>query len=288
MKKTLSLLALSPALFLIGCGSGTPKPAATADAAVMQAVDSLEENDPSGIWHMLPASYQTQANGVLHDFAEKMPSDVYEQGAELAKKLENVLKSKKSLLLESPMLASAPIDVSANYDQAVAIIGAVTSSDLMSVESLKKADIGVLLGSIGRKLMETADKMELDQNQAPFQMSQAMGAKDKLGTMNAELVSEDGDIATVRLSMEGEPPQELEFVKIEGKWIPGDVADNWGQMIAQAKAGVADMEIPPQVAAQIKMGMTMADSVLEQLLKAETQEDLEQVFTGLMGMGMGM
>lgn len=284
-----SLLLVSPALFLLGCGGGAPKPAATADAAVMQVIDSLEKNDPSAFWHMLPESYQTQANDVLHDFAEKVPDNLYNQGAGLVKKLEEVLSTKKDLLLENSMVQQSPVDVSANYDQIVALLGAITSSNLKSVETLKTADIGKLMGDIGGKFMQTAANMELDQSPASTrEMKEMLEFKDKLSTFNAELVSEEGDTATVRISMEGEEPEEMDFVRIEGKWLPKEMAEGWSEMIADAKAGVAGMNIDPQTASQMQMGMTMADSVLDQLLNAETQEDLQQVIGGLIGMAGGM
>lgn len=288
MKNSLTLLLLTPALLLVGCGGGAPKPAATADAAVMQVVDSLEQNDPSGFWHMLPASYQTQANEVLHEFAEKAPADVYDEGAALLQKLEKVLTTQKDLILESPMLAASPVDVSANYDQVVGMLGAITSSDLMSVQKMKKADIGQLMKSIGGKIMDTAAQMEIDPNATPDDVQDFMEFKNQLSTLEAELVSEDADVATVLLSIEGEEPEEVEFVKIEGKWLPKEIAENWSEMIAEAKAELADFEISPQQAAQIKMGMNMADTVLDQLLEAETPQEFQQAIMSVIGMPGGM
>jgi len=287
MKTLLSVCTLASLLFLTGCGGGTPEPAATADAAVMQMVDSLKDNEPKGLWNMLPASYQTQANEVLHDFANKMPPAVYDQGAELVVKLEKVLKTKKSLILENPMLQQAPVDASANYDQVVAILGAITSSDLMSIDKLKSADIGSLTSSIGGKMMEAASNLDTDQTPAGGDMKEALEFKKKLSSVKAELVSEEGDTAVVRITVDGEEPEDMDFIKVEGKWIPTELAEEWSEMIAEAQAAVAELNITPEQATQAQMGMSMVGGVLDQLQQANTQEEMQQILGGLMGMAMG-
>jgi hypothetical protein len=287
MNKLPAFLLLPALFFLTGCGGGAPKPAATADAAVMQVVDSLKSNQPEGFWNMLPASYQTQANEVLHDFANKMPPAMYDQGAGLLVKLEKVLTTKKDLILANPMLEQVPVDVSANYDHVVAMLSAVTSSDLMSVDKLKSADIGSLMSSIGGEMMEAASKIEVDQSAATGDMQEALEFKKKLDSVKAELVSEEGDTAVVRITAEGEDPEEVEFVKVEGKWIPTELAEGWSEMITEAQAGVAEINITPEMASQAQMMMGMAGGVLDQLQQAQTQEELQQIIGGLMGMMMG-
>ena len=67
--------------------------------------------------------------------------------------------------------------------------------------------------------------------------------------------------------------------------------DGWyasPEMIAEMKKGIAALEINPEVKTQAKMAMTMVGGVLDQLAAAESQEDLEAVIGGLMGMVMGM
>jgi hypothetical protein len=57
-------------------------------------------------------------------------------------------------------------------------------------------------------------------------------------------------------------------------------------MIAEFKSGVEEMEITPEQASQVKMGITMVGSILDQLQAAETQEDLEMIIGGALGMLM--
>jgi hypothetical protein len=286
MKISRLLFLVAPTLVLVGCGGGAPKPAATADAAVMQMVDSMQKNQPEGLWDMLPSSYQTEANETLHRFADKMPADMYNQGTGLLQKLEKVLKTKKDLILENPMLEESPVDISESYDQMVAVLSAFTSSDLMSVEKMKSADIGQLVASIGGELMDVATRMDLEEAASTGELQEMLEFKQTMASVKAELISEDGDSAVVRISAVDEDPEEVEFVKVEGKWIPADLAEGWSEMIAEFKSGVEEMEITPEQASQVKMGITMVGSILDQLQAAETQEDLEMIIGGALGMLM--
>jgi hypothetical protein len=287
MKTITTFLSVCACLILTGCGGGASKPAATADAAVMQAVSSMQDNDPSAAWDMLPASYQEQANGLMHEFAGKIPADLYDSSANLLVKLEKVLSSKKDLILANPQLKSVPVDVSKNYDDAVAMLGILTSSDLMSAEKMKSADIGKMMSTTGAKLMKKASEVEIDDSVKTDDMSDMLEMQAKLASVKAELVSEEGDTAVVKITAKDEDPEEIDFVRIEGKWIPKDLAEGWSEMITEAKAGIAEINITPEQAAQANMMIGMVNGLLDQIQAAKTQEELMQAVGGAMGMMMG-
>jgi hypothetical protein len=114
----------------------------------------------------------------------------------------------------------------------------------------------------------------------------------------ATLVSTEGDSAVVKMT----PPEgcknpegtacetkDLKMVKVEGKWIPADMAANWAAGIADAKAKVAMMD-PSQIAAQkpqIMAMMAMVDGALTQIANASTQEEFNAAIGGIMGMVAG-
>lgn len=288
MKTILLSFFIFIGLILSGCGgSGAPEPAATADAAVMQVVDSLNANNAAGPWNMMPESYQQDLNGLMHGFAGKMDAGLWNSGTGTLKKLEEVLRTKKDLLLASPMLKSAPMqqDLSANYDQLVAILGTLTDSKLMSLEELKTADMGTLLSSTGSRLMEQASEVNISNSSPkPMGMNSMLKMPGKILETKAELVSEDGDTAVVRITTEGEKPQEVPFVRVEGKWIPQDMADNFPKSIQDGKKALEKFRISPQMKSQAMMGLNMVNGMLDQIQAANTQEELQGVLGGMMGM----
>ncbi len=80
-----------------------------------------------------------------------------------------------------------------------------------------------------------------------------------------------------------------DFVKVENRWVPTEMATNWSTQMADAKKkleAISSEEMAknkPQI-----MGMiTMLDGILTQLEKAETQEQFDQALRGAM-MPIGM
>ena len=279
-------------LFISGCGNASsPAPAASADAAVMQVVEALNDNNAAAPWNLLPASYQTQLTEVKNEFATKMDADLWNSGAGLVKKLQGVLKDQKELLLASPMLQSVPMkeDLSANYDQLVVILGAVANSDLATLDGLKGMDLGRYLKTTGSEIMAASSKIEISETSSkPMGMNSMLKMPGKLLNVKAELVSEDGDNAVVRVTTEGEEPVETPFVKVEGKWIPKDLADGFPEMISEMRSGLGEMKITPETKAQAQMMITMVNGVLDQVAAAKTPQELQSSLMGLMMMGGGM
>ena len=240
---------------------------------------------------MLPTSYQTQLTEVKNEFATKMDVQLWNNGADLVSKLHGVLANKKDLLLASPMLESVPMkeDISANYDQLVAILGAVVESDLATLEGVASLDIGDFLRSTGSELMAASSKISISEtSKKPMGMNSMLKTPGKLLTTQAELVSSEGDSAVVKITAQDEEPEEVTFVKVEGKWIPEDLAKEFPKMIAEMRKNIGEIEIPPEAKAKAQMGMTMVSGVLDQVSAAKTQEELQGALMGLMMMGMGM
>ncbi|WFB36260.1 hypothetical protein P3T73_00595 [Kiritimatiellota bacterium B12222] len=287
---TSSLLSL---MLLSGCGkpsASAPAPAATADAALMQVVDGLNQNNAAAGWNMLPASYQAELSEVKGEFAAKMDPVLWDSGASLVGKLHGVLESKKDLLLASPMMAQVPMsqDLSANYDTLVAILGDVLDSDLATLEGIETMDIGSFLSTTGSDIMKSFSAIEIsDSSPKPMDMNSMLKMPGKILNTQAELVSEEGDTAVVLVTTEGEEPVEVPFVKVEGKWIPADMQSAFADMIEGMHESINEIEITPETKTQVQMGMSMVGGMLDQLATAKTQADLQAVMGGVMGMMMG-
>jgi len=288
MKKLFAVVSLPVLLFLCACGGGSsaPKPAATADGAVMQVVEALNENNAAGPWHMLPAGYQSELNSVKTAFAEKLDAEVYNGGADLVAKLGSVLKTKMKLILANPMLQGVPMrsELESNYDHLVTVLGILGTSEYASLEGLKTTGIGEFLTSTGSELMEAASRMEIsDESPKPMGMNSMMKVPGQVLNLQAELVSEEGDSAVVKLTTEGEEPEEMTFVRVEGKWIPEELAKDFPEMIEQMRKSVAEFEMTPQMKSQALMGINMANRLLDQIASAETQEELQVALGGVLG-----
>ena len=102
-------------------------------------------------------------------------------------------------------------------------------------------------------------------------------------------MSRDGDQATLRLSAPDEDPEEVDLTRVEGRWVPSDMAADWDKNIAEAKQKLADAsdEEIQQSSMQAMMVIGMIDGVLTQLETVETSEQLEQAIQGFLGPFLG-
>ena len=82
-----------------------------------------------------------------------------------------------------------------------------------------------------------------------------------------------------------EAAEEVEFTKVDGRWVPKDMAAEWPKMMKEARAavdGISEGEIK-KGKAKIMAMMAMIDTVLDQLAKAETQKDFDAALKDALG-----
>jgi hypothetical protein len=95
--------------------------------------------------------------------------------------------------------------------------------------------------------------------------------------------------AVIEITFTNGDVENEDFVKVENRWVPTEMATNWSTQMADAKKqleAISSEEIAknkPQI-----MGMiTMLDGILTQLEKAETQEQFDQALrSSMMPIGM--
>ncbi|MBL7222858.1 MAG: hypothetical protein ISS72_03300 [Candidatus Brocadiae bacterium] len=274
---------------LLGCGGGDPTVPDTPDGTVTAVAAALADGKPQVLWTAMPASYQKDVTGLVRDFAGKVDADIYDKGWGLAKKLVKVLSEKRSFILGSPALAQAGIDkakAEAQYDAIVGALDALASSEVSSIAGLKSVDVGSFLRTTGAKLMAAASKASALTKKDEYNKEFVADMKG----MKAEVESVDGDTAKVKITHAGaSKPKTAEFVKVEGRWVPKEMADGWAEAMADAKKGLAKMsgEAMAKQKPQILAMMGAAEPMLDLLLKADSQEKFDQAIGQTMGMVMG-
>ena len=79
------------------------------------------------------------------------------------------------------------------------------------------------------------------------------------------------------------PPEEVRLTKVEGRWVPTEMAMGWSKGIEKARKGLEKMASDKSSTMQAKMGLGMANAVLDQMENANTQEEFNEVFNSLFG-----
>jgi hypothetical protein len=102
--------------------------------------------------------------------------------------------------------------------------------------------------------------------------------------MRATIASQDDINAVVRIVIPGQGEHNEDFARVDGKWIPADMAKDWDKTIAEALEGLNELssEEFKAMKPQIMQALTSLDGVIDQLHAAKTPEEFEQ------GLQMGM
>lgn len=294
-KKMAGVAGLMAAVAMVGCGGNQSAVASGPDDAILQVRDSIVENKPEAAFEMLPPSYQADINSVVADAAKRMDEEIWNQGVGILQQVTRILESKRDLILSTEAMSSVPNpeDLKKNWKQGVSVLQAIVRSDFTNLERLQQGDVGKLLSESGAKIMASATDLMASSEQA----AEAEAELDKIRNMTATVVSQEGDTAVVKVDTEGEEPEELEMVRVEGRWIPKDMADGFKEGIAEMRENLAGLDFSSEEGQQQKT-MILAQmggikSMLDQLENAKTKEELEGIFGGLMmgimgAMGGGM
>ena len=293
------------------------------ESVVTTPLKALEEKNPKLIWDMLPASYQKDLNGLVQTFAKEMDAELWDAGFELVGGIGELLTEKKELIAEmlSEMDESGEVPMSvitSGLEMAGTLLDKLTKSDLGSLNKLRTVDLGNVADTFGRDLMKLIEDSAKAAGEAdPFGLEMLRGIK-------VEVVSEDGNSATIKVSGLPEasdfgaltglpsalPPGlpglpdlgelpfadftdfengELEVVKIEGKWIPKEIADGWEDAMSDAKGGMSGVGEMADEDKQMALGVIKAiNGSLPGIKKAKTPEQFQMaLMQAAMGAMMG-
>lgn len=271
-------------------GEPAAKSAPTDDdpaAAVMAALEGVKSGRLQESYDFFPPSYQKDIDSLVNRFAGKMDPEIWQQTFAVLNKAVKVLKTKKELILEGPLFAgpnAGPQGAIArqNWDGAVTFLETLISSELADLEKLKALESRMFLERTGNKLLTQALSLGAAAGQNPLET---------LKDVTVTVVSRDGDKAVVKMVSPQEPePQEVDFVKVEGKWLPQSLVDGWKDQIDQARAQIDQIK-PEEIAAakpQALGQLKSVDATLDKLLAAKTADEITAAATPLIFQAMMM
>jgi hypothetical protein len=275
---------------IIACGGATNASSGlpdSPDGTITYVAQQVADGNAGVVWDAMPATWQTDVTEITHEFANKMDPDLWNKVFGLAQKTVTVLQDKKDLILSTSMMDSAgenKDDIVANWDTVTTALSTLVNSEIADLENLKTMDWGAFAKGSGGQLVK--QMMVLS---ASEEGSEETNPVDALRSIAAEVLENDGQVAKLKVTMDGQEPEEVEMTKVEGRWVPKDLADDWDKNIEEARTGLANMteEQMQQQKMQVMMGLGMAEAMIDQVAMAETPEQLEQMMAGLLGPMMG-
>ena len=231
----------------------------TAESTFQQTLIAFQEGRLETVFDFLPPSYQTDVNLLVHDFAAKMDHDIWSTSFKLLAKVGNLLKSKKAMILSLDGVKRAPQieSIKPHWDTIASGIYDVATSEVADLSKLKQVDVRGLLAS-GGKLFRG---MPLPQ----------------FGDVQVTTMKSDSTTATLSYKEHRDAePKQVQFVFVEGKWLPKSIADGWSAGIADAKV-ILD-ELPGRISAvkpEVLKQLDALGGMIDQLQSARTSDEFD-------------
>jgi hypothetical protein len=260
----------------------------TPDGTVRAVAEGLADRHPEVLWQALPPTYQKDITELTHAFAERMDPTVWEAAFALGSRTAGLLRDKKDIILSSSMAQAAGEEqerIENGWDEMVSMFDSFFNSGVSSLDTLKTIDWEQYIATTGKDLMDLAAEKSKADGDDTFDREFTQ----KLRQAKVEVISSEGDSATLRMTAPDEEPEEMELTRVEGRWVPSDMAEEWDTNVAEAKAKLAAMtdEEIEQGSMQAMMMIGMVDGVLAQLETVETAEEFDQALEGLLGPFLG-
>lgn len=252
------------------------------EAAMRVIADELATGKAGVLWLAMPASYQTDLTGVVREAATKMDAEVYDGGFALVKRLADVAEKQRAFILANPMLKQVDkAKAEANWANGVAMVRALATSQLATTEGLRTFEGEKFLATTGSELLGLAQEMAKVSGEDLFAQLKAV----KFTATDVTATS-----ASIKAETEGKPGQASVFTKIEGRWVPQDMAAQWTEKMTEAKKNLAAIT-PEEIQKnkpQVLGAFAMANGVLTQLEEAKTQAEFDAALQNAMMPLMGL
>ncbi|WP_373651575.1 hypothetical protein [Schlesneria sp. DSM 10557] len=229
----------------------------SAEATFQRTLQSFQDGRFDDAFEFLPPSYQADVDQLLQVFAEKMDPQVWTNSFELLGKIGRVLKSKKNLILDMDGVKRLPqVElIKPHWDAIAGGMSDLPSSDFGDLQRLKQTKVRQLLGSAGGLFRG----LPLPQ----------------FGDIQVTTIKSDSKTATLAYrEKKDSEPKEVEFVLMEGKWLPKSIASGWSAGIAEARASLD--KLPERMASWkpvIISQLEKVEGMIDQLQASRTKEE---------------
>ena len=253
------------------------------DGTVFFFAEAVRDDRAEDILKLFPESYIRDINEITMTFAEKMDPAVYDQAFAIVMRAIEVLDDRKDIILGSETFKSTGAnadEIREGLSNTQVFTDTLKASEIATLEGLGSADWEHFLATTGNEFLKHAKTMEAEEGGNPL---------DDLDSLKVETVDITGDRATLRISSNNHEPEDVEMVRVEGRWIPAEMADEWAEGIEEARQNLAEMT-PETMAAQktqIMMFVGMASGLIEQIASLQTPEEFDAamgpMLAGLLG-----
>lgn len=273
-------------LMLSGCGGKEASIPDAPDAAVKKISSELSAANGGILWEAMPETYRADVNEIVHLAGTKVDAEVYDKTFALVDQLVAVADKQKEFIFNTGMVKQGNAEdiesLKSAWPSMMGFFKSITESSIASSEGLKTFDGQAFCEVTISKLIGHALEMnKYSKDEMPLE--------EYLNTTVKTLSNSETE-ATLELTAVGGAVTVQDFLKIENRWVPSDIASEWTSQVEEIKTNLA--AFTPEKMNQNKpqiMGMiTMLEGVLSQIETAQTQEQFDQAIQSSMGSLMGL
>lgn len=254
-------------------------------AAFLRNLDQqLEAGHVMVIYDSLPPSYRTDINEFVQLAATKINPAAWQAATTGVHQLGDLLVTRQNWFFSNPRVLALPADQYDSIRQRLLLVGGMLREgfhpEKMQLTQLQSTDFGQWLN-------------ERDQVIAPY----VAGLVDLSTPRQFNVVSESADKAKVKITSGGQE-REIEFLNVDGYWVPKSFADSWSERITslkEAAANAAPGQYMPEISALVglqPMLMSLASAGDEgrfHSTMSTTMDGLRPILTNVAGtFGMDM
>lgn len=263
------------------------------DAAIATIIQEVSKANGGILWQAMPDAYQADLTEVVQLAGSKVDAEVYDKVASVVSRLGGIARDKQEFIFNTslggePMPDKDKAKMQEAWPAVVALIDAVSGSQLGSVEGLQSFDGQQFFGGTVSDILKQVDRLS--------SLSAEPGSSlAELGQIVVSVVEASDSEASLKLVVPHQPEEIESFTKVDGKWLPTEIVTEWSAQMAEAKAMLEALtpEAAAESKAQTMMMVGMIEGILGQVEAAQTQEQFDAAIQGammpimMMGMQMG-
>lgn len=235
------------------------------DEVVREILGSLEARRPEVLWSALPASYQRDLTAIVQTLAKELPSEVWQAAIEMLRKgpaFADAFERRLAKFRDTEGTESHKKEIDA-------IICGTTAVGLLldSFQAGKLADQRFVesaeLTRVGRPIADRLfESLRAELKRLPTD-SPAGWLKD-LHRARVELrnIGENEATAACIFPANESQPIEINLVRVEGKWIPKAIAENWTELIAAVKTIYLSIDWTEETTREARTALFLIDQYL--------------------------
>jgi len=243
--------------------------------AVRGVLQGLEKRRLRAVWDFLPGSYQADLQRIVRQVGERMDPELWTRAWALVPRLTKLIRERGDWMVQpagnavTPPTAPQALTVG-DLKTLADCLDRLAQSDVADVKRLRELDLGAWCDRVGESVL---GQVELFARRVPGDsLAQTLAV---LGDVEVRSAARSGETATVELSTPGSDAVPVEYVHVEGKWIPRDLAESWIEGMGQAQARLAVVLSPETLAAnrgQWESMLGATEEWLDRLERAASKE----------------